>query len=334
MILIINGSLGVGKTETSWELVGLFERAVMLDGDYIGAVHPFEIHNSQRVDYLYRTISHLIQWHQQHGYNDFVVNYVFEKPESLARFKRMMLELSDVVYIFRLTCAEAEQEQRIRARGKENLAWELKRFRELNAIQQAAANQGDLGYPLDTTGQSAAQVAQKTWQLSHEKIVVAPYNPAWAEQFEAEAAAIKAAVGDLALEIHHIGSTSVPGLPAKPVIDSMLLVSRLEDFVNCIEPLQALGYSYVYHPKNQDRRFFKKGVPRSHHLHIVAQDSPALRRHLTFRDALRADAGLRQKYAALKQASAARYGDRRTAYTASKAEFIEGTLKERRKAEG
>ena len=327
MSIIINGSLGVGKTETSWELTALFERAVMLDGDYIGAVHPFEIHNSQRVEYLYQTIRHLIRWHQQNGYNDFVINYVFEKPESLARFKRMMLELSEVVYIFRLICAGAEQEQRIRARGEENLTWELKRFRELNAIQQAAANQGDLGYPLDTTGQSAAQVAQRIWQLSHEKIVVAPYSPDWTEQFKTEAALLKTALGDLVLKIHHVGSTSVPGLPAKPIIDIMLLVSQVGDYVACIEPLQALGYSYVYHPRNQDRRFFKKGVPRSHHLHIVAQDSPELWRHLAFRDALRADADLRRQYAALKQASAARYGDRRTAYTAGKTDFIEAVLR-------
>jgi len=66
----------------------------------------------------------------------------------------------------------------------------------------------------------------------------------------------------------------------------------------------------------------------------VAQDSPALRRHLAFRDALRADAGLCRQYAALKQASAARYGDRRTAYTASKTDFIEKTLNERMKADG
>ena len=83
MIIIINGSLGVGKTETSWELTALFERAVMLDGDYIGAVHPFEIHNSQRVEYLYQTIRHLMIWHQQNGYDDFVINYVFERPKSL-----------------------------------------------------------------------------------------------------------------------------------------------------------------------------------------------------------------------------------------------------------
>ena len=327
MIIIINGSLGVGKTDTSWELVGLFKRAVMLDGDYIGAVHPFEIYNLQRVDYLYRTVGHLIRWHQQHGYNDFVVNYVFEKPESLAHLKRMLLELDDVVYTFRLTCAETEQEQRIRARGGNNLEWELKRFRELNAIQQAASARGDLGYPVDTTGQDAAQVAQGIWQLSHQKLRIVPHNPDWPAQFAAEAAAIQAALGDLALEVHHIGSTAVAGLDAKPVIDIMLLVPHLDDYAACILPLQALGYSYVYHPKNIDRRFFKKGVPRSHHLHIVAQSSPELQRHLAFRDALRANAGLRREYAALKQASAARYGDRRTAYTDSKTDFIETVLR-------
>jgi tRNA A37 N6-isopentenylltransferase MiaA len=87
MIVIINGPCGVGKTEVSWNLVERFPEGVMLDGDHIGAVHPFEIYDQQRIAYLYQTIRHLVAFHIEHGYTNFVVNYVFETPESLAELR-------------------------------------------------------------------------------------------------------------------------------------------------------------------------------------------------------------------------------------------------------
>ncbi len=83
MIIIINGSVGVGKSSTSWELAARFDQSFMLDGDYIGAVHPFEIYDLARINYLYQTLSHLIQFHQSHGYKNFVINYVFEEALQL-----------------------------------------------------------------------------------------------------------------------------------------------------------------------------------------------------------------------------------------------------------
>ena len=87
MIVIINGPLGIGKTETSWKLLEMFEQGVMLDGDFVGAVHPFEIYDQERIDYLYQTLHHLVAFHIQNGYRNFVVNYVFESPETLAQFE-------------------------------------------------------------------------------------------------------------------------------------------------------------------------------------------------------------------------------------------------------
>lgn len=63
---------------------GSFDRSAMLDGDYLGAVHPFAIYDDARVAYLYKTITHLFEFHKAHGYTNFVINYVFESPESLA----------------------------------------------------------------------------------------------------------------------------------------------------------------------------------------------------------------------------------------------------------
>lgn len=328
MIVIINGPLGIGKSETSWELLRLFERAIMLDGDYLGAVQPFEIYDPGRVEYLYQTLHHVIAWHGEHGYRHFVVNYVFETPESLARLRHLLADLDDEIYAFRLTCAENEIESRIRQRSNDpdRLAWELHRFRELAAIQDVSATRGDLGFVVDTTSLTAAQVARAIWDNIHEGVRLVPYDPLWPAMYAAEAQEIDAVLGELALEIHHIGSTAVPGLATKAVIDLLVAVRRLEDAAACIAPLQTLGYTFVDYPQNTDRRFFRKGLPRTHHLHIVAAGSPSYQAHLDFRDALRAHPEYCQAYAHLKNELAEQYRNDRAAYSASKTAFIEQIL--------
>jgi GrpB-like predicted nucleotidyltransferase (UPF0157 family)/chloramphenicol 3-O-phosphotransferase len=327
MIVIINGPLGGGKTEVSWKLLRMFGRAVMLDGDYIGAVQPFDIYDEERVAYLYRTLHHLIAFHVANGCRDFVVNYVFETPESLAQLRHLLSDLDDVIYVFRLTCADDEMERRLRARGNQELGWEMKRFRELTAIMEAGADRGDLGYEIDTVGLTPEGVARAIWLDIHEAVEVVPYDPAWPAAYRVEEARLRTALGDRILAIHHIGSTAVPGLDAKPIIDILVTVRRLEEAVACIAPLRKLGYAFVDYPQNRDRRFFRKGKPRSHHLHIVEQDSPDLADKLAFRDALRADPDLRQAYADLKAQLATRYQDDRATYSERKTAFVRTALR-------
>jgi GrpB-like predicted nucleotidyltransferase (UPF0157 family)/predicted kinase len=328
MIVIVNGPLGVGKTEVAWKLIEKFERAIMLDGDYFGAVHPFEIYDKQRVDYLYQTLHHVIAFHVANGWHNFVINYVFETPESLAKLRHLLSDLDDVIYAFRLTCSLEEIDRRIRSRSNDpdRLAWESKRFRELQAIQNANARRGDLGFVIDTTNLSSDGVAEAIWRNITEEVALIPYDPAWPQMFEKEKKAIEAALHDRVTEIHHIGSTAVPGLAAKPVIDIMLVVSQLDDAINCIAPLSELGYTFVDHVQNTDRRFFRKGMPRTHHVHIVAQGNTELHDHLAFRDALRADPQLRDQYAALKYDLAERHRNDRAQYSESKTEFVQRVL--------
>lgn len=325
-IIIINGPLGVGKTEVSWRLVEYFDRGVMLDGDYIGAVHPFEIYDDERIEYLYQTMRHLVAFHVEHGYHNFVINYVFETHESLAHLRHLLADLDDEVYAFRLICAESEMKRRIQARDREQLEWELERFRELSAIQKAAATRGDLGYVIDTTSLTVSQVADAIWQNIREAVELEPYSSDWPAQYEAERSCIEAALGKLAVEIHHIGSTAVPGLDAKPIIDIVVAVRQFDDAWDCIAPLDTLGYTFIDYAQNTDRRFFRKGLPRTHHLHIVEQGSEALVRLLAFRDALCANPELRQQYAALKARLATHYKNDRAAYSAAKTAFIEKAL--------
>ncbi len=173
MIIIINGPLGVGKTELSWALLDYFEGGVMLDGDFIGAVKPFEIYDTGRIDYLYQTIHLLVAHHRAHGYQNFVVNYVFEEPQSLGQLRKLLAGLDDDIYAFRLVCSAQEIERRIRKRSQsgelddERQSWEIARAKQLAEIQQVAALQGDLGYPIDISSLSVQQTAQAIWNIIH-----------------------------------------------------------------------------------------------------------------------------------------------------------------------
>ena len=158
MIVILNGSVGVGKTTVAWALSQSFGKSVMLDGDYIGAVHPFRIYDDARVSHLYRTLAYLIRFHQKHGYTNFVINYVFETPESLAELVSYLRPLDGDVHTFWLTCSAVEQRRRILKRKTDQWAWELERFAELNSILEAASQRGDIGTRMDTTNKAIAEV--------------------------------------------------------------------------------------------------------------------------------------------------------------------------------
>jgi chloramphenicol 3-O-phosphotransferase len=164
MIIIINGSLGVGKSSVSEALHQKFDRSVCLDGDEIGNVHPFEIYDDARIEHLYRTLELLVGFHQQNGYDNFVINYVFESPGSLQDLLDLLRPLDPSIHVYWLTCNAKEQEKRIQGRRRDELDWELSRFVELQHIQAKAAQQGSIGKEVDTSGLTAAQVAERIWR--------------------------------------------------------------------------------------------------------------------------------------------------------------------------
>ncbi|POZ63802.1 GrpB family protein [Chromobacterium alticapitis] len=163
-------------------------------------------------------------------------------------------------------------------------------------------------------------------------IEIQPYHPAWPQRFATEAAKLRAALGTLADQavIEHIGSTAVPGLAAKPVIDIMLGLPRLSDLEPYFPALSAIGFHHQPQmaAAMPERHYFTQPAlpPRQLHLHAVALDSDFWRDKLWFRDALRADSPLSASYAALKQELAKRYGDDRAGYTDAKSGFINEAL--------
>lgn len=165
MIIIINGSLGVGKSCLAGVLQRKFERSVNLDGDALGDVHPFEIYDRQRVAQLYQALVLLVGFHQKNGYANFVINYVFESAGELEALLAGLRPLDPSIHIFWLTCEEQEQAARIRQRSGQDLEWELQRFVELRKIQRRAAAEGFIGQEVDTSGLTAGQTADKIWQM-------------------------------------------------------------------------------------------------------------------------------------------------------------------------
>ena len=161
-------------------------------------------------------------------------------------------------------------------------------------------------------------------QPPDEPIRIVPYDPACPARFEAERSLLAEAIGEAATGgIHHVGSTAVPGLDAKPVIDILVGIDDLEAGRAAFGALEAIGYLYAPYRAGEEHWFCKPHPSRrTHHLHLVPQGSPRFGDLLTFRDRLRADEEVAAAYAALKRELAARFEHDREAYTAAKADFV------------
>jgi GrpB-like predicted nucleotidyltransferase (UPF0157 family) len=153
-------------------------------------------------------------------------------------------------------------------------------------------------------------------------IVIIDYSPAWPLEFERLRDRAAAAVGDIVIAIEHVGSTAVPGLAAKPVIDLVIVVEP-DDLQAAIDRLRAIGYIHQGNLGVEGREAFgvPEGEPR-HHLYVSPIDSEELRAQVAFRDRLRADPVLANEYEALKRELARRFRNDRVGYTDAKTAFV------------
>lgn len=166
--------------------------------------------------------------------------------------------------------------------------------------------------------------------LKRGTVKLAEAHEEWARLFEIEKELLKKRFGDSILAIEHVGSTSIPDIPAKPILDMNVAVSSLEDeyIREFVAPLEKLGYHYMH--KFPDRHFFAKGPEalRTHHLNLVTQDSDEWQNSLLFRNFMRRNNLARDEYAALKQKLAVQFADERTSYTKAKEEFIQSIIRQ------
>jgi GrpB-like predicted nucleotidyltransferase (UPF0157 family) len=153
---------------------------------------------------------------------------------------------------------------------------------------------------------------------------IVDYDPAWPEEAERELARVAEALGETVVRLDHVGSTSVPGLAAKPIVDLQVSVAALEPQAAYVEPLEAIGYLFVPFATSPDYHFFGKPAerPRTHHLHVCLAGSHEELRHLAVRDYRRADREEAARYEAVKCESARLHPEDRVAYMEGKDAFV------------
>ena len=165
--------------------------------------------------------------------------------------------------------------------------------------------------------------------LKRHSVVLAEHHQEWAEFFASEKEMLRKIIGEEVIAIEHVGSTAVPGLPAKPIIDIAVAVSSIEAIPALSQKMSTIGYLYRGDAgEDGGHLFIRESAPgvRISHLHFVAQTDPQWSQYLAFRDLLQNDLTARGKYADLKNRLVANHKDDRRSYTAAKSEFIKTLL--------
>src|SRR5215203_5558562 len=163
-------------------------------------------------------------------------------------------------------------------------------------------------------------------EIEKRAIVIADYDPAWPGRFRPEEAKIRTALGEVALSVEHVGSTSVPGLAAKPIVEILLVVEDSGDEASYLPALEAAGYVLrVREPDFDEHRMFRT-PEKDVHVHVFSEGSPEIDRYLLLRERLREDKGDRELYARTKRELANREWPSKHHYAEAKTEVIEGII--------
>jgi GrpB-like predicted nucleotidyltransferase (UPF0157 family) len=169
-------------------------------------------------------------------------------------------------------------------------------------------------------------MAHEELPLNPGAVVLEPFNSQWQQLASTEAGQIAEALPSEVFEVHHIGSTAIPGIKAKPILDFVLVVRDFNLLDAHAHRLEHLGYAPLGEYGTPGRRYFTKTTKglRSHHLHAFQVGDPQVQRHILFRDYLRAHPEAAQEYSRLKEELARCFPNDRGAYTEGKTEFIQG----------
>ncbi len=155
------------------------------------------------------------------------------------------------------------------------------------------------------------------------RVEVVPYNEEWPKLFQQEAVLIRQVLEPEIIDIHHIGSTSVPGLHAKPIIDMIPVVKSISNVDNYTKSMEDIGYEALGENGLPGRRYFRKGGDeRTHHIHVYEEGHPDIERHLAFRDYVRSHPEHLHAYGQLKLALAAQFPTNMDAYIEGKDQLV------------
>ena len=308
MIVIINSTTFSRLPDIVQQLASRYENGAGLD------IHTLTASSITPI----KKISRLVSGWRQAGKQHLVFSFNFLSLEDLKKLRNFLNQYDNEIYAFRLEFGPEALTQLDATRRASYKKW--------SEAQKLGALKGDMGYAMRFDRLNADAIVQAVWDDIHAPVELVAYDPRWPEIFAREKALILSEMHDLLLDVEHVGSTAIPGMPAKPIIDILLVVEDLQSSWSCIRPLQALGYAFIDYPQNTTRRFYRKGKPRSHHIHIVKRGSAPHRDHVNFRDALLSDENLRQEYLQLKQNAMGVFKHRRALYGEQKGELIRKAL--------
>ena len=166
--------------------------------------------------------------------------------------------------------------------------------------------------------------------LKRGELRVSPYREGWKNLFEIEKRDIEKAIGDYIKDIQHVGSTSIPGMSAKPILDIAIAVKDFEEARICINPLCDMGYTFKGENGIPRRHYFLKGEPCTHHIHMLEKDSEEWEKLILFRDYLRSHQNTAEEYNQLKRNLSERLQGDRKAYQDAKGDFVEAVIRKSR----
>ncbi|MGI0014337.1 MAG: GrpB family protein [Nitrososphaera sp.] len=158
------------------------------------------------------------------------------------------------------------------------------------------------------------------------EVFLVPWNEQWEEEYLREKDAIQGKIAGYVVAYHHIGSTAVKNLSAKPIIDIAIELRDFQDGYKCVEGLGEIGYKHRMIDELPERHYFSKGEPRTHQIHMYERGNEYLKRQLAFRDHLRNNESVRKEYQRMKETLSKTYGADKLAYADAKADFVSRVL--------